>query len=413
MKKLLVLIPDPLSGIIAKGEFQPLYYNPGNFFDEVHIVMTEDDFVEPNQLQFTVGDASLHIHTLPIQPENLIQNTFIFRPWLLKPWAEPVLRMVNRFQFKLLKRWAQGAIALAKQIQPHIIRCHGNDYNAYAALQIKKELGIPYIVSLHINPDVNSRRRVSSPVTWQDRLFSRLFDEVERAGLLGADLALPVYEPIISYLERMRCTQYEVAYNVLSPHLQKKVSYDLRAPVRLISVGRHFELKNPENILRAVQKISNVHFTLVGDGPLQDNLISLAKELNLGEKVTFSPAVPNPDLCQLLSDSDIFVIHTEHWEMSKSLLEALLTGLPIILNQREGIGGDPPELLKSDFVHFVQNTVEGYQHAIMDLISDHAERKRLGRAAYHVAQEKWAPEKTEAKYVEVYQRIMAKNAQRK
>ena len=413
MKKLLILIPDALSGIIAKGEFQPLYYNPGNFFDEVHIVMTEQDFVKADDLQFTVGDAHLHIHSLPIKPKHLIQNTSFFHPWLLEPWAKPFFNIVCRYQFRLLDRWARGAVELAGQIQPQLIRCHANDYNAFAALQIKKKLGIPYVVSLHINPDINSRRRFSNPIDWQSRLFGRLFDEVERVGLLGADLALPVYEPIVPYLERMGCIHYEVAYNVLSPHLQKKESYELHSPVRLISVGRHFHLKNPENILRAVGQIPGVHLTLVGDGPLQGNLQSLSEEFGLGDKIQFLPAVPNIDLCQLLISSDVFVIHTEHWELSKSLLEALLTGMPVILNRREGEGGDPPEIKRGNFVRFVQNTTEGYRDAIQDLISDHAERERLGKDAYSVARENWSPEKTEAKYVEIYQRVMAKYAKRK
>jgi len=43
MGGLLVIIPDRVTDILIKGEFQPLYYNPGNLFDEVHILMTNDD----------------------------------------------------------------------------------------------------------------------------------------------------------------------------------------------------------------------------------------------------------------------------------------------------------------------------------------------------------------------------------
>ena len=46
MNCLLVLIPDRLSDVVVKGEIEPAYYNLGQLFDVVHILMTNDD--QPN-----------------------------------------------------------------------------------------------------------------------------------------------------------------------------------------------------------------------------------------------------------------------------------------------------------------------------------------------------------------------------
>ena len=62
MSKLLVLIPDRLSDILAKGEIQPRYYNPGEVFDEVHILSTTVDNPDRDLLQRMVGRARLHLH---------------------------------------------------------------------------------------------------------------------------------------------------------------------------------------------------------------------------------------------------------------------------------------------------------------------------------------------------------------
>ena len=53
--RLMVLIPDRLSDLVSKGEITERYYNPGNLFDEVHIVMTNDDKPDPVALQKMVG----------------------------------------------------------------------------------------------------------------------------------------------------------------------------------------------------------------------------------------------------------------------------------------------------------------------------------------------------------------------
>lgn len=408
MSKLLVIVPDAISAILVKGEYQPRYYNPGNLFEEVHILMCNNDKPDPRELQKTVGSARLFLHNLPETPQYFLQNTKWFKPWLLQPWAKPFLWAANRLQFRLLNEWAQPAVELARQIEPDLIRCHGNDSNAYVASRIKKELGIPYAVSLHINPDINQRRRNIFPdAPPQEKLFAIFFDAVEIEGLKHADIVLPVYKPIIPYLKRAKISKYEVAYNVLAgDFLLKKDDYALHNPVRVISVGRHFYYKNPENLIRAIHDIPNVHLTLVGDGPYQADLESLAHECGLDERVTFLPAVNNDELCKMLPEYDIFAVHTEHFELSKSVLEALLTGMPVIINRRVGAGGQVPEL-QGDFMMMVDNTRDGYAGAIKKLMGDHAMREGLGRKAYAHAQECWAPAKTEAKYVEIYKRMLA------
>lgn len=406
MPSLLVLIPDRLSCLVSKGEITPRYYNPGDLFDDVHILICNDDRVEPSAVQHTVGKARLTIHNLPEEFRFWIQSTRFFRPWLLRRWARPVFRIACRHQFHLLRTWAQPAIALAEKIRPSLIRCHGNDYNAYVACCIKQVLKTPYVVSLHINPDVNPRRRSLNPqASWQQKLFDLFFDEIEKAGLRDADMVLPVYRPIVPYLERVGCRHYEVAYNVLSDHLQKKDSYALHHPVRILSVGRHFALKNPENLIRAVVGLPGVELTLVGDGAYQQQLENLVRDLRQTDRIFFRPAIANEELCRMLPEYDIFAVHTEHWEVGKAVLEALLTGLPVVINRRLG---EPVPELEGDFVLHTVNTPEGYRQALQTLMEDDLRRERLGRAAYSHAQFHWAPAKTEAKYVDIYRQVMAK-----
>ena len=74
MATLLVIVPDRISAIVEKGEYQPRYYNPGNLFDEVHILMTNDDRVDPADVQRTVGDARLYLHNLPEDREHFTRG---------------------------------------------------------------------------------------------------------------------------------------------------------------------------------------------------------------------------------------------------------------------------------------------------------------------------------------------------
>ncbi len=380
--RLLVIIPDRLSDLVRKGEVTERYYNPGELFREVHILMTNNDRPDPAAVQKMVGGARLVLHNLP-------GGRALFLPTL--GWHPRLMRV-----------WARGAVRLAARIRPQLIRCHGALLNAFAASRIKARLNIPYLVSMHINPDVDVRGRARDHVL--KRLVTHAQQRIERQGLLGADLVMPVYRPIVPYLRRMGVERFEVCYNTLNPsHLQQKEDYRLHSPVRVVSVGRQFREKNPDNLVRAVARIDGVHLTLIGDGVLHDHLQRVAAGCGVTDRVRFLRAVPNDELCRMLPEFDIFATHSEYFEIAKSVLEPLLTGLPVVINRRQG---DPVPELTPDICMLVENSVAGYEHALRRLITDHALRERLGRRAFAHARQHWSPEVTEAKFVSIYRRIL-------
>ena len=374
----MVIVPEAISEWFEKGEVVDRYYNPGDLFDQVDIVLTNDDHPDPQLLQRAVGRAQATVHNFPL-PDGAFRRTLGYRPRLLRSWAAPI-------------------VALAGRLSPDLVRCHGANVNALAASEIRRVLGVPYAVSLHINPDEDIRGRISDR---RARLVANALRTVERYSLRRADVVLPVYEAIVPFLRRIGVERYEVAYNALNgEHLRAKADYALRDPVRVISVGRLFELKDPEQLIRAAERIDGVQLTVVGDGPLRPHLESIA-----GDRVVFRPAVPNDELCALLAEQDLFATPTEHWEISKSVLEALLTGLPVVLNKR--IGEPVPEL-NGDFVRLIEaNSSGAWEAALRELIGDDAERARLGRAGYAHAQERWSPAATEGHFVAIYERLMA------
>jgi glycosyltransferase involved in cell wall biosynthesis len=388
MNRLLVIVPDRISEILAKGEYQPCYYNPGEVFDEVHILMTNDDHPSLSALQRTVGRATLFVHNHP-DDLNLVHCR--------SAW----LRNIR------LRKWAKGGVDIAQSIKPQLIRCHGSDWNTYLASRIKAELGIPYLVSLHINPDINPVRRiVKSQLTTVEKRHNAFYEYVERSGLHGSDLVMPVYKPIVPYLKRLGVERIEVCYNVLnSKYLHAKADYILHSPARIIYVGRLFEDKNPDNIMRALVRLPGVVFTIVGDGPIRPRLEQLAVDLGIVDRVVFLPAVANDELCELLVEQDIFAVHTEYWEISKSVLEALLTGLPIVINRRMG---EPVLELEGDIVRMVENTEEAYCQALNQLLTDHEGRAALGRRALAHARAIWDPAITEARYAAIYRSFLEK-----
>lgn len=384
MKKLMVIIPDRLSALIKKGEITERYYNPGNLFDEVHIIMTNDDVINPNDIQNTAGDAKLFIYNIHTGM-NLFIKSLGWRPFLLNPVAKE-------------------GIKLAEQINPDLIRCHGNHLNAFIAYKIHEKLKIPYVISFHINPDEDIRGKVNS---FKDFLLAYSTLSIEKISVKNAVKLMPVYTPILSYLKRIgaKDKQIKVCYNVLNPsNIIRKMDYKLSNPIKLVSVGRQFKDKDCSKIIKAVSRLENIQYTLYGDGAYHDRLKQLAKDLNIiNKKIFFVEALSNDELCKILPSYDVFITHTEYAEISKSVLEAQLSGLPMVLNKRHGA---QVKELQGEHVILVNNDEDEYMKILKELISNNDKREQLGINAQKYAWDKWDPKKTELKYVNIYKKVM-------
>lgn len=380
-KKILLIVPDKLSDFLEKGEITKRYYNPGNLFDEVHIMMTNDDQPDQDPIQKMAGRAKLFIHNYP-QPHNFFRKTL---GWNLS----------------LIKRWGENVLEKVREINPNIMRCHGAHLNAYLASTIKDRLGIPYIVSLHINPDENFRK---SAKTMKDKVIFHCLKKIEKIALSKADLVTPVYEPIVPYLKKMGIEHYKVCYNVLNDqNLIPKENYEIGDVINIASIGRQIPEKNPSQLIKAIAKFRNVHLSLVGNGPIHEELKSLVRQQNLEDRVHFRTSINNDELCNSLSSYDLMALHTDYFELSKVMIESFLVGLPLLLNHRSGL---PVPELSDNICLRVNNSVEGYYHGLKKLIDDPNFRAALGQNAYKMAQEKLKPSLCEQAYVDIYKELM-------
>src|SRR3954449_9839352 len=88
--RLLVIVSETVSDWMNKGEVVDRYYNPGDFFDEVHLVLTNDDHPADRPLQRMVGRARAEVHNFPL-PASVFRRTLGYRPRLLRPWAEGIV----------------------------------------------------------------------------------------------------------------------------------------------------------------------------------------------------------------------------------------------------------------------------------------------------------------------------------
>jgi glycosyltransferase involved in cell wall biosynthesis len=384
-RRLMVVSDDLVSGWIGKGELVPRYYNPEDVFDEVHLLLTNDDRPPVDALQEMAGAASLEVHNVPTG-ERLLTRTLGYRP-------------------RLLRRWGRGAVDVARAVRPDVVRSYGVGLNSFLAYELKRVLGIPYAISLHGNPDVDYYRgRLAT--TYRSKLHGRAIESAEVVSLKHADIVLPVYSPILPYLRKHGIERYELIYNFVGRGAVPKSDYGLDpSAVKTVCVGRQqSQQKDPAPIIDAVAELPGVRLHLIGDGDLHESLVERARCSGAADRIRLTSAMPNRDVLAVLADADLYLYSSVNFELSKTCIEAALTGLPIVIGDRMG---EPAEELQGDHMRLVAPTKEGFRSAIEELVADDAERARLGRSARRHAAANWAPEEMERRVADVYRRLLA------
>ena len=100
----------------------------------------------------------------------------------------------------------------------------------------------------------------------------------------------------------------------------------------IVTVGRIDENKNQALLLRAFARIAadypDYQILLYGKGDQEENLKRLAGDLGIAERVTFAGNVS--DVADKIRKAGVFVLPSNTERMPNALIEAMVSGLPVI-----------------------------------------------------------------------------------
>lgn len=151
--------------------------------------------------------------------------------------------------------------------------------------------------------------------------------------------------------------------------------------VAAIMVARLDRLKGQDLLLRALAHLAphepRLKVVIVGDGPERDDLVGLAAQLGIADRVVFTGL--RRDVPRLLAAADLGVLPSAHEGVPMSVIEQMAAGLPVVAS---AVGGLP------DIVH---DGEEGYlvpagdldvlTRRLGELVGDEELRRGFGKAA--------------------------------
>ena len=160
-----------------------------------------------------------------------------------------------------------------------------------------------------------------------------------------------------------------------------RIKKPAEAPIILGSIGSLNDLKNYRIILKAFYLAKkekpnlNIHYQIVGEGPLRKNLENMATQLKISEFVHFAGRVS--DVAERLEHFSIFINCSKSESFGLSLGEAMAVGLPVI-------GSNIPalkDLIADCGVLVNQHYADDVKDAILELAEDLPLREKLSSKA--------------------------------
>jgi len=300
---------------------------------------------------------------------------------------------------RLLNRRAYGRQALTLELayaawplrggrRYDIVQCHFGDMGIVGmALRDAGLLVGPLVTSFHgYDLSTNLRR-------FGDGMYTRLF--------ACGDLFLPVSDRWRRRLEELGCPPGKTVVHHMGID-SHRFAFHARKPItdgllRLVSVARLVEKKGIEYAIHAVAELvatgRRILYTIVGTGPLAQDLSDLVTTLRLDDVVYLSGSKPQPEVARLLDDAHLLVVPSvvAHDGVEEGipvvLMEAMAMGLPVVATRHSGI----PELVES---------------GVSGLLVPERDGPALGRAIAELAD---APERWEAMGAAGRARVLAQH----
>jgi glycosyltransferase involved in cell wall biosynthesis len=250
-----------------------------------------------------------------------------------------------------------------------------------------KLLGVKYVFDHHdANPELYlskyGKRGVFYHIqVWLERLTYRVSDVVMATNSSYRDLAitrgglnpenvfvvrngpaLQTFKPVPPNPSLKNGKKYLIGY-VGTMSIQEGLDILLDVALHIKNLGR-----------------CDIHFTCVGGGPALSDLRQMVQEKNLSDTVTFTGRIPEQQLLEVLSTSDVCVNPDKPCEMNNistmiKIMEYMALGKPIVqFDLKEGRFSAQDAALYAD----TENQVPDFAAKLLWLLDHPAERERMG-----------------------------------
>ncbi|MBE9503576.1 MAG: glycosyltransferase family 4 protein [Proteobacteria bacterium] len=265
--------------------------------------------------------------------------------------------------------------------------------SGYIAYRGRKQM--PYIVSLRGSDVPGFNPRFSLQYLFLSPLFKKIWTEAKAVIVNSRELQNLAYKtaPLLPI---------DVIYNGIDIDEFKPDEKKQKKHPTILTVTRLISRKCIDFLLKAmpsiISHIPDIKLIIAGEGNMENDLRRLADDLGIGNQVEFRGYVKHELLPALYREADVFVLPSLWEGMSNTVLEAMASGLPVIVTETGGTA----ELVRDNGIIIPKQNSNAISETIITLFAKPDKLKEMGARSRTIAMDfSWA--KVAGKYMEIYE----------
>lgn len=376
MKRKICIFPnDPMMSYVEKGEIKKRYFNPQNFFDEVHIISFIDKDVGEDKIQIVAGNAKLKIHE------------------------------IGKIAINKRKNYVDNVMDIVKSINPDVIRAYNSRLEGWFAANCADKLNIPFFLSIHTQMDHN--RKIAKKTNFKKYLGLKYLEKfIEPYVIKQANKITMVYRVIEPYILKKGGKNIELLYNRIDLSQFSNGNKIERLPIPLIlSVGNLIKEKNHECVIKAMKNLE-AHCLIIGKGNDFERLQKIIKDEKLENKIQIIDSVPHNEIQNYYKSANVFALayNPELEGLPMPVMEAMASGLPIVIPfQKEGFSDG----LENSVV-FSERNPHGFHKNIKKILNNQKISHELSMNCIKKSKD-FDEERIEKREAEIYAKLIQRN----
>ena len=208
-----------------------------------------------------------------------------------------------------------------------LVHAHGPFPCGHAAMLLKSELNIPYVVSVY-GLDDQSTEAHGLVNKWRRRILQRVYAESRRVVCASEYVREQV-------LERMgRGFRTSVVYTGVDSELFSPPLEPADPTATVLSAGNLRAIEDHDVLIRAtavlVREVAAVSVDIIGDGPERVRLQKLAEEIGLAAQVRFVGRKSRRQIAEAMKHCTVFVLPSRAEGAGCLHMEAMACGKAVI-----------------------------------------------------------------------------------
>ena len=232
-------------------------------------------------------------------------------------------------------RYAMVAAQVAKDLEGQFDVIHAHDWlTYYAGIAAKRVSGKPLVVHMHATEFDRSGENINR------RVYA-----IEKAGMQAADRVIAVSE----LTRRIVIGKYGIpAEKVVTVHNAVRFGESEEAvPERAVKdkvvtfLGRITYQKGPDYFVEAaakvLQRVPDVRFVMAGSGDLMNHVVRRVAQLGIADRFHFTGFLKGGEVQRMFRLSDVYVMPSVSEPFGISPLEAMRSGVPVIISRQSGV----------------------------------------------------------------------------